>query len=193
MIPSWNTECGKVHGPNWAEWLADLKGKPEVHGLELGTWEGDSADWMCDNIFTGAGATYTCVDTFRGSDEHRLAGIDTSGMEAGTRSRLAKYRQCYIHKGFSHQTIKELEFHQERFHFVYVDAAHDSMNVLRDSVLAFDLLYKGGVMIWDDYTWSVMPDAVDCPQLAIVAFVQCYARQLEVIAVGSQLAARKVS
>ncbi len=186
-----SSEFAKAHGPNWSEWLGHLKGKPGVAGLELGTWLGESAEWALDNIFTGPMASYTGVDTFEGSEEHRLAGIDCAGNEAAARARLARFGdRARVIRSRSDGFLKS-EF--SGFDFVYVDAAHDAMNVLRDAVMAFDLLPPGGVMIFDDYEWRVMRDPVDRPQMAVDSFLACYARRTEVIGMGWQVALRKTS
>ena len=189
---NFSADVGNAHGPNWSKWLAHLIGKPGVAGLELGAWRGESAEWMLDNIFTGYGATYTCVDTFEGSEEHRLAGIDCSENERECRTRLARFGpQARIHRGMSNDFLREN--YTAAFEAIYVDADHSAMGVLRDGVLGFDLLTVGGVMIFDDYGWTVMQQEIDRPKLAIDSFLNCYARRLEVIGVGWQVAVRKTA
>ncbi len=189
---AWVSENEKAHGANWRAWLGHLKDTP-AHGLELGSWLGESAEWMLQNIFTHTHACYVCVDTFKGSEEHHLAGIDVGQIENDCRRRLAPFDdRVVIHVSESHSFLLSCGG-IPRFDFVYVDAAHDAMNVLRDAVLAFELLAVGGVMIFDDYTWNVMPAQIDCPKMAIDSFVSCYGRQIEVIGMSYQLALRKVA
>lgn len=191
MSELWKSGCGAAHGENWTQWIGHLKSLP-VTGLELGTWQGESAEWMLENVFTHREARYCCVDTFEGSEEHKLAGMDCSTLETDTRERLRRFgHRAQIFKGLSHAAMKTM-FSRDQFDFIYVDAAHDAMNVMRDSVLAFDLLKPGGVILWDDYGWHVFTDPVDCPQMAIDAFIGCYAKQLEVIGMGWQVAAKKL-
>ena len=183
------------HGQNWSVWLSHLKGKPAV-GLELGSFRGASAEWALENIFTHPDSTYTCVDTFEGSDEHKVNGIDCSDNEKITRERLKKYEdRAWIVKGYSDSFLRTRDFEKttESIDFVYVDAAHDSMNVLRDAVLAFDLLKKGGIMVFDDYTWTSMPDPIDRPKIAIDAFLSCYVKRIRVIDKGYQVAIKKIN
>ncbi|HEX3110392.1 MAG TPA: class I SAM-dependent methyltransferase [Thermoanaerobaculia bacterium] len=188
-----SSEFGKAHGPNWLEWLGHLKGLPGIVGLELGTWLGESAEWAIDNVFTNPNARYCCVDTFEGSEEHRLAGIDCAKNEEVARARLARFgERAKIIRARSDEYLRRV-LTAEDLYFVYVDAAHDSMNVLRDAVLAFDLLRPGGVMVFDDYEWKVMRDEIDRPKLAIDSFMACYARRFEVIGMGWQVALKKVA
>lgn len=193
------SEQHKAHGPNWTKWLGHLSGMPDRTGLELGCWRGESAEWMLDHIFTGHKSGYVTVDTFEGSEEHHMGGIDCTANEKIARERLARFGDAaIIIKGTSFDHLRTHAFHCQTnpgkylFDFVYVDAAHDAMNVLRDSVLAFDMLKPGGIMVWDDYEWTVMQQPVDRPKLAIDAFLTCYARQVEVIGMGWQVAVKKL-
>jgi len=187
-----SSEVAKAHGDNWTLWLGHLKGTP-AQGLELGTWLGESAEWMLDTIFTHERSEYYCVDTFEGSEEHRLAGIDCSVCEGETRKRLDRFGgREIIHKARSDHAMKHF-LRGFDFDFIYVDAAHDAMNVLRDSVLAWDLLKVGGVMIWDDYLWAVMADEAQRPRLAIDGFLACYSGRYEILGMGWQVAVKKLA
>lgn len=188
---AWDSEMEKAHGDNWREWLGHLKDTP-AYGLELGTWMGESAEWALANIFTHPNAHYVCVDTFEGSAEHHLAGIDCSTIEADAKERLAPFGdRVQIRKGYSNLVLRTYD-PVPILDFVYVDAAHDSFNVLRDAMLAFDLLKVGGVMIFDDYEWKVYPDEIDRPKIAVDAFLACCARKVEIIGMGWQMAVKKV-
>ncbi len=76
---------------------------------------------------------------------------------------------------------------------LFIDGLHDSKNVLRDSVLGFELVKVGGLLIWDDYRWAQKPDPLDRPGAAIDSFLAMYARQLQVIAREGQVAAIKIA
>lgn len=194
--PHWNSgEHEKAHGDNWRRWLGHLKDKPGVFAIELGSWLGESAEWFCQNIVTTRNSTFICVDTFKGSAEHRLAGIDCSGHEATCRQRLIDFAQADVRKDTTNHFLRQIGAGMEKpfVDFVYCDASHAAQDVLRDAVLSFDLLKVGGVLIFDDYAWSVMEAEVDRPKMAIDAFVACYARQLEVIGMGWQLAVKRTA
>jgi predicted O-methyltransferase YrrM len=181
--------CGDVHGPNWLKWLDSIKGKSGVEGLELGTWKGESAEWMLDNIFTNPQSRYTCIDTFKGSPEHHIRGINTASLEMETRMRLGRFRNAII---ISSRTDSFLKKTITQYDFVYVDADHSSRGVLCDAVGAFQLLKIGGVMVFDDYTWEDMPDVLDRPKTGIDAFMACFAKQIEILGIGYQVAIKKI-
>lgn len=188
--PIAKSEAGRVRGPNWWKWLDPIRGKQGIAGLEIGTFEGDSAQWMLDNVFTAPDSIYHCVDPFTGSVEHHKHGINVTRLEQTTREKLAKYPNVVIHKGYSEQVLRAFT---GKLDFVYVDGSHTTRDVLRDAVLAFDLLNHRGCMIFDDYTWGEMPNEIDRPKLGIDSFLRCYAKQLRVLEPrGWQIAVIKI-
>ncbi len=180
---------GIAHGPNWMKWLGHLKDKAVI-GMELGTFKGESAEWMLDNICTSENSIYICVDTFQGSPEHKLKKIDVSDTEEIARNRLLPYKNAHIAKS---ESAKFLRSYPTFIDFVYVDADHSARGVLRDAVLAFEVLKVGGIMIFDDYSWNDMPEKIDTPQWGIDAFLKIYAKQIRVIATGWQVCIEKTS
>lgn len=181
------------HGHNWEVWLSHLRGKENLIGIELGTFRGASAQWMLQNVFTHPSSTYYCVDTFEGSAEHKVNSIDCSENESFTRHRLKDFKNCLILREFSNAfLLSKATSMQSSADFIYVDAAHDSMNVLRDGVLSFEMLKSGGIMIFDDYSWREMPREIDNPRMGIDSFLSSYADAIEVVAKRSQVVVRKL-
>lgn len=80
------------------------------------------------------------------------------------------------------------------FDLVYIDGAHDAINVLRDAVLSFQLLSVGGVLVFDDYLWNIDNNPAHSPKLAIDAFTTIYGEKLKPIVTSSvQVYAEKVA
>jgi predicted O-methyltransferase YrrM len=182
------TETAKAHGGNWMKWLGHLAGKPNVKGMEIGTFKGESAEFMLEFIFNHPTSEYVCVDPFTGNVEHAVGNVDCSTLESESREKLSRFNQCRIIKGYSSDVISGmLSPGGERgtYDFIYVDGGHDAMNVLRDSVLSFDLLKPGGILIWDDYLWDVFPNPIDCPKMAIDTFLACYSKHYKMIQSGT--------
>ena len=50
--------------PLWNAHVGAFRGKPDVHFLEVGTFEGRTALWFLDNILTHPSSSMTCVDFF---------------------------------------------------------------------------------------------------------------------------------
>ena len=40
------------------------------------------------------------------------------------------------------------------FDFIYIDGCHEPDHVMYESALCFDILKKGGFMLFDDYGWG---------------------------------------
>ncbi len=186
-----HTETGRVHGPKWMRWLKHLVDKPGAVGAEIGTFRGESAEFMCENIFTAPDAEYYCIDPFTGSVEHGLAGIDCTTLESDTRARLKNFPQAKIIKGYSQDAL--MAWTRKQLDFCYVDGDHTAMAAMRDAVMAFEILKVGGVLAWDDYEWTVMPRPVDCPKLGIDGFLAAYADRIEILQPrGWQVAVKKL-
>lgn len=186
------SECGRVHGENWLDWLGHLTGK-NAWGLEIGTFKGESAEWWMDNILTHKTANLVCVDSWKGGDEHKREKTDFGAVEAEMWLRLKPYSdRVSVKKGLSFQRLTEIRSADMQFDFVYVDAAHDALNVLRDAVLSFDMLKVGGVMIFDDYSWGDMPRFQDRPKTGVDAFLSAYADEIDILHTGYQVAVKKV-
>jgi len=179
------------HSPNWTRWLGHLIGKP-ARGLEIGTWKGESAEWMLDSVFTHPESSYTCIDHFRGSVEHHIGGHDCSALERDARARLARFgERVEFLVGGAHEMLRLVT---PGLDFGYVDGDHSARGVLHDAVHVFDLLKVGGVIVFDDYAWTVMPKEVDRPRIAVDAFARCYECQIEELGgAGWQKAFRKVA
>lgn len=101
--------------------------------------------------------------------------MDTAGPQAAQKI-----------KSLSHPALLGLlPEHRSTFDFIYVDGSHQAPDVLADALLSFWLLRVGGVMIFDDYLWSMeaygQQDPLNMPKPAINAFVNLFQRKLRVI------------
>ena len=79
--------------------------------------------------------------------------------------------------------------------FIYVDGDHRAPGVLQDCVLGFELLNKGGVMLFDDsMVWRKDNNPCNSPKMAVDNFMQCYWDKLEIFQLpgGYQSAIRKL-
>lgn len=78
--------------------------------------------------------------------------------------------------------------------FVYIDGSHTSRNVLFDSIRAWIALKPGGIMVWDDYQWRIneLP-RLECPKMAIDAFLNICEKELKVLHLNHQVIVEKLS
>jgi predicted O-methyltransferase YrrM len=77
------------------------------------------------------------------------------------------------------------------YDFIYIDGSHIAKDVLTDACMAWPLLKPKGIMVFDDYVWGDPRDILHRPKVAIDAFVNIFAEEVEVIHVGYQLVVRK--
>jgi len=173
------------HTPHWAALLEPYRGKPDVHYLEVGVWEGRSFFWMLDNVLTHPTSSATGIDIF--VHEHLVENLERSG--AGDRAEILQ--------GYSQVELRKLP--AETYDVIYIDGSHTADDVLEDMVLAWPLLEPGGLMILDDYGWDgaenaggrPMPEDL-LPRIAIDAFLSTYRNFVEVVHKDYQVALRRL-
>lgn len=165
----------------WRNALSLLQvGNPEI--LEIGSWEGRSAVVLLNILPSG-----------------RLLSIDpqvpysydlaTSEREGRLRRNLQEFGdRVEFSTEFSVPALIRLIAERRFFDVIYIDGDHDREPTLADSLYAWTLLRKGGVMIWDDYGWEreTMPPEKR-PEQAIDWFLKTFDGQYAVIDKGYQV------
>lgn len=137
-----STDWFTPHIPSWREAVGGLGGRPDVHYLEVGVFEGRSALWMLENVLTHPTSTLTGIDVFPGDLESTWRrNVELSGAAD----------QVTTVKGYSQEVMRSLPL--ESYDVIYIDGSHKGPDVLTDAVLGWGLLEEGGVMIFDDYRW----------------------------------------
>lgn len=156
--------------PTWERILDRFKGKPNIHYLEIGVFEGMSAFWMLENILTHSTAKLTCIDIFPKQIEERFyANLKKSGFED----------KVTAVKGKSQKELKQLG--DNSFDIIYIDGGHTADAVLADAVLSWPLLKEEGILIFDDYLWKRDYPPQMKPKIAIDAFITVYINHIEII------------
>ena len=75
---------------------------------------------------------------------------------------------------------------------MYIDGGHYAHTVLEDAILVARLTRDGGLIIFDDYRWSMARRGeLDTPKLAIDTFLRLYGKDYEVIHNDYQVMLRK--
>ncbi len=190
-----------LHVSDWENHLKDLKGKPDIHALEIGSYEGFSAIWQVENILTDPTSTITCIDIF---DNTVIENRFDRNIEAtGVSYKIKKI------KGSSEKMLRGLSL--EKYDYVYIDGCHLAKWVLSDAVLCWDLVKPGGLIIFDDYRFLenqpewYKPTRIKffdeylwkrkakntSPEQAIDAFINIYKPYLEVVFQKYQVVVRK--
>jgi predicted O-methyltransferase YrrM len=178
--------------------------------IEIGALEGLSTCWFIDQIARSRPLEVHAIDTWTGGVEHQEgahSAMDMGQVEARFLQNTARATahtahpvDLRVHKCPSHYALAQLiaDGREGQFDLIYVDGSHQAPDVLVDAVLAFKLLRKGGVLIFDDYLWQeALPEGTDpirCPKTAIDAFVNIYIRKLRLLgAPARQFYAAKIS
>ena len=190
---AFRTDWFSRHIPVWRKCLEGFKGKPNVHYLEVGLYEGRSAFWMLENVLTHETAHLSGIDLFSeryayatgtGHKEVFFSNLKLSGSE----------QKATIIQGFSQIELRKLPL--ESFDIIYIDGSHNQADVLEDVILSWRLLKDGGILILDDYLLHV--DAPNThkdqvPKYAIDTFYFFFGKQFKVIHVDWQVLLRKKS
>ena len=147
--------------------------------LELGSYEGQSACWVVDHALRD-GDEIVCVDIWPDPEIERRFDANVAAHVTKFKSRHTPWLLRQITDG-------------RRYDVVYVDGDHHAPAVLSDSVLGWQLLHPGGVMIWDDYCWRDKPWRLGRlpPDRAIDGFLSCHLTELQVIHHGEQVIVRR--
>jgi hypothetical protein len=163
--------------PSWTRHLGEFRGKPGIHYLEIGTFEGRSALWMVENIFTHPTSKLTIIDAFQEHSHKRfLANMALSG-EAGRFTVLA---------GYSTHKIREVPFNS--IDVAYIDGSGKGVVMLGDIVNTWNVVKVGGVIVISRYALTpelrraagIRPGEPG-PHEAIDAFLKLYAPYIDVM------------
>ena len=169
---------------NWTHFLKELKDKPNLRFLEIGSYQGRSTVWLLENILTHDTSSITCIDTFEGSAEHfEYHQNDLQTLFQVFSHNISKFKnKVNIIKNKSQIALKQIN---EEYDFVYIDGDHTASSVIEDAILSFSLLKKGGIMIFDDYEWKD-------PKRAIDAFLSIYADKINILFISTQVYIEKI-
>jgi len=128
------SDWATMHYDLWNKTLKELKDKPGIHALEIGSYEGRSAIWFLENILTDPSSSVTCVDIFNGSFE---AVFDKNMAPFAGKVKKIKAR--------SQDALKTIG--AETYDFIYIDGSHRAKDVFIDAALSWELLKPGGILI----------------------------------------------
>jgi predicted O-methyltransferase YrrM len=176
------------HIPAWNKIIKDLRPR---RVLEIGSYEGRATTYLIRTCTNFGALHITCVDTWDGSVDLpsvRMAGVEQRfDRNVSQAMRLAEASVDFIKcKQDSTRAMSSLVAERsELFDLIYVDGSHTAPDVLTDAVLAFELLRVGGVMVFDDYLWSMEApphvDPLNMPKPAIDAFTTIFMRKARVL------------
>lgn len=173
--------------PAFQHCMSLLPNKQEF--LEVGCFEGRATCWMLQNALDKDGRI-TCIDTFEGGEEHVKHGVDFTGLrrqfEDNIQEAKGENQHVKVIHDDSYNGLAECIRMGKEYDFIYIDGSHQAKDVLTDACMAFNMLRKGGIMLFDDYLWDDMTGVLHRPKIAVDSFVNIFADQCKVSVVGYQ-------
>ncbi|GAB4020886.1 hypothetical protein GCM10028808_63910 [Spirosoma migulaei] len=131
---------------NWEKWFTGYRHQPNLRVLEIGSFEGRSTVWFLENVLTHPSAQLVCVDPMpwpvNPPRPRFMHNIQLTG----------KAQQVTLIQERSEIALTKLP--PASFDIIYIDGAHDAINVLADGMYSWELLKVGGLMLFDDYLWE---------------------------------------
>ncbi len=181
----------------WNKFLEPLK-KEKIRVLEIGAFEGASTTWILEELLLHPDSSLITVDSFLGSKEHQECPFLSKKLDNLEKiffyniEKTKKINRIFVIKGYSYYALVKFNYEKNHlFNLIYIDGSHRAKDVLSDAILAWPLLSKQGILIFDDYSWNMYPENYNNPRLAIDAFLGCYEPELEIIYAEYQVIIRK--
>lgn len=176
--------------PNFSQLTHNFRDRP-VQGLEIGSFEGRSSNWIVENWCAHEGSRLTCVDPFTGNVENpkeECVNLYERFID-NTRENSGKIR---VLRRESLDALTHLLATGELFDFAYVDGDRHNLPTLVDGILVDRMLRPGGVIIFDDYGWGPDLAPYDRPREAIEYFFTTMGDRYQVVGVNWQVVAVKL-
>ena len=173
---------------NFATYLIQDTGLPNLNYLQLGAYTGDASVWLLDNILTGQGSRLTDVDTWQGSDEEEHKSMDFNDVYETYKKKLEPYQERLLALRTDTVTalINDLNYQGNEYDFIYVDADHTTVGVLLDAELGWRLLKSGGIMAFDDLTWGSHLPPSQSPKAGILLFAERHKQEFDLVVANTQ-------
>ncbi len=177
-----------------AGWCDVLESGYAIKALEVGAFDGVSANLMLDVLFPNSESEVHCIDPYL--EDPTTPQVSDDVREQFLRNRAASGREesIQLYDGLSVEVLALMIANQgywESFDFIYIDGSHTAENVLTDAVMSWPLLKVGGVIGFDDYEWGD-GRSLKTPRQAIDAFERIFSPSLDLLRSGGRKIWRKV-
>ena len=173
--------------------LEQFKNKNNINFLEIGSFEGMSANYFIDTYLTGTNSFITCIDPWIKYSESTISNITSfdnyineSTYYTFINNTAYNKNKIIVKKGLSYDILPTLE---KIYDFIYIDGDHSEKAVWLDAIHGFKVLQNNGIMIFDDYTWG---NDDKSPKKAIDKFLSEYKNYITVIAINYQVVIKKI-
>jgi hypothetical protein len=143
-------------------------------GVEMGTFEGRSMQWLMRHVFTGSEDRLYCIDPY--TEHGPFAGHADASRACGVwHSVAAEFGNRVVLLPGSIEDFYPL-IGKESLDYVHIDGAHIAGHVCRDTMLAYRLLKPRGLCMWDDHNNLEVEAGIEaareaCPWSHVLDFV----------------------
>lgn len=148
--------------------------------FEIGTFRGVTAVTMAANAPSGCELftldlppdldPQTIAEEHYG-DSHGRSGFHEmarSGAERHVGAAIAHYTgSCKITQLYGDSTHLDLTAYRGNIGLFFVDGCHEHAGALADTRTAWECLAAGGLIVWHDYTWQSVQQAVSDAELGV--------------------------
>ena len=176
-------------------WLEHVASRDRVRVLEIGAFDGVSANLMLDCVFPHPESEVHTIDAF-------LPDPTTPEANATTRERFLENckrgghgDRIKLYEGLSIEVLAWMiadEGYWESFDVVFIDGSHFAKDVITDAVQSWALLKTGGLLIFDDYLWETNGAPWRHPKTSVDAFELIYDPLVSLVWTGYQRIFRKL-
>jgi predicted O-methyltransferase YrrM len=171
---------------NLAPYIDDLSNRP-INVLEIGVFEARNALWIEENLLCHPDSRYIGIDNWVC---HQTKKDD--GIRARAIANVEGKDKITLWRGNSKELLRNPAFDGST-DLCYIDGDHHALPVLTDTILCWQLVKPGGILIWDDWIsgYNALP-AHKRATLAINLFLECAQGQFKILFnSGNQIGVRK--
>jgi predicted O-methyltransferase YrrM len=169
------------------EWKSLFYTQKRVRALEIGAFDGVSANMMLDHLFVHPESEVICIDPFLPDPTTPQVCEQTKKDFYENRRRGGHEGRIEIFEGLSVEVLAWMiseEGYWDSFDFIYIDGSHLAKDVLTDAVMSWNLLKYGGVIAFDDYEWNGGSGKLGRPKAGINAFASVFGPELKLVGGG---------
>ena len=155
--------------------------------LEIGSYGGRSTIFF---LKTFPFSKISCIDTWRGSDEH--SNYNFNIIEQNFDKNTFLYQKNKRLKKIKDTSNNFFKKNSENFDLIYVDGDHASEQVSLDINNSWKILNKGGFLILDDYLWWYYKELDKNPSSPINNFITNNLSEISFLKVWQQVIIKKI-
>jgi predicted O-methyltransferase YrrM len=170
------------HRNNWTNLIIPkISDSPNI--LELGSYEGRSSVWIYNNIAIPKQGNITCVDHWISEETEKTFDFNIS------KTNIKKYKSKFL--PFLLNAISQ----EHKYDLIYLDGDHSASATLQHGVLSWLLLKNNGILIFDDYKWTVPEHQKHLyldTKIGIDSFLSSYEKEYNLIHKHRQVMVQKI-